>query len=159
MKNFILFSMLMLGVGQLISQSNFRSAIESKNYASVQKMITSGADVNQILEVDGERMSSLSLAAAQADVEMVNLLLRKGALVSPIIDQRDALMYAAKGGNREIVELLLNKGANVMNETKEGMTAREFALKAGHKEIADMLLSEMQNIVNQAKAKAKNRKK
>ncbi|MFN8331789.1 MAG: ankyrin repeat domain-containing protein [Saprospiraceae bacterium] len=141
------------------SQNNLLEAVQTGNFVGVKKVLSSGVDVNQILEVNGQRMTSLSLASMQGDVEMVNLLLQKGAIVTLVVDQKDALMFAAQKGNREIVDILLNKGANVMNETRDGMTAWGFAQKGGHKELADMLLSEMKRITSEAKARAHARKK
>ncbi|MBK6354481.1 MAG: ankyrin repeat domain-containing protein [Saprospiraceae bacterium] len=84
---------------------------------------------------------------------MVSVLLKKGASAKTLVDGQDALMFAAKGGNRECVDLILAAGANVMNESKEGRTARDFAVQAGHSDIAITLEQEMQKVVNQAKAK------
>lgn len=156
MKNLFVLTFLLLSV-QIFGQNAFVSAIESKNYSVVQKLTLSGTDVNQPLLVDGQKMTALSLASLRGDVEMVNLLIKKGALVAPVLEMNDALMFAAKGGNLEIVELLISKGANVMNESKSGHTARDFALAAGHKGISDLIQSEMQTIVNRAKSK-KNKK-
>ncbi|NOT36899.1 MAG: ankyrin repeat domain-containing protein [Saprospiraceae bacterium] len=136
----------------LQAQQNLQTVIDQKNYSAA-KNLSSSTEVNQLIEVEGVKMTALSYASLKADIEMVNLLIQKGALVSPITDTRDALMFAAKGGNREIVELLLSKGANVMNESKEGKTARDYADAAGHQEIAVILQTEMYKIIQQAKAR------
>ncbi len=134
-------------------QNPLIDAINSKNYALAQKTIEKGTNIDQPIEVDNQKMTFLSYACLQGDVEMVQLFLKKGALVTPITEGKDALMYAAQGGNREIIELLLNKGASVMNESKEGLTARDYARKAGHQEIEALLASEMKIIMDQARAK------
>ncbi|MEO6190329.1 MAG: ankyrin repeat domain-containing protein [Saprospiraceae bacterium] len=152
MKNLV-FTFCLFTTAQIFAQNAMIGAIDSKNYSTVQKLTVSGIDVNQPYDIEDQKMTALSYASLRGDVEMVNLLIKKGALVTPIIDSRDALMYAAKGGNKEIIEILLSKGAKVMNESKEGKTARDYAANAGHTDIAVLLESEMQNIVNQAKAK------
>lgn len=137
---------------ECMAQQAMLSAIDQKNYTTVQSLATS-SDVNQPYEIEGQKLTALSYAALRGDIEMVNLLLQKGALVAPIVDTRDALMFAAKGGNREIVELLLNKGANVMNESREGKTARDYAVDAGFVEISVILETEMKKIREQARAR------
>ncbi|MCC6815783.1 MAG: ankyrin repeat domain-containing protein [Saprospiraceae bacterium] len=151
MKNLIVL-ISMLASSQLISQNAVLTAIDQKNYANLQNLASS-VDLNQPIEIDGQKLTALSYAALRGEIEMVNLLIKKGALVSPITDTRDALMYAAKGGNMEIVELLLTKGSNVMNESREGKTARDYAVDSGHVEISVLLQSEMNKIREQAKAK------
>ncbi|MEP7196203.1 MAG: ankyrin repeat domain-containing protein [Saprospiraceae bacterium] len=156
MKNLLSFALLLLSL-ELTAQNALVSAVEAKNYSGVKKMVTSGSDLNQPFDMEGQKMTVLSLAAIRGDIEMVNLLIQKGAIVTALVDSKDALMFAAKGGNREIVELLLNKGANRMNECKEG-TARDMAVKAGNVDISVILENEMQNISNQAKARKKLKK-
>ncbi|MBK9963164.1 MAG: ankyrin repeat domain-containing protein [Saprospiraceae bacterium] len=148
----LLFSLLAMFVSFsfLIGQNNYQTAIEKKDIRSVQK---SDVDVNAPFTSEGQRLTPLSYAAVRADAEMVSVLLKKGASAKTLVDGQDALMFAAKGGNRECVDLILAAGANVMNESKEGRTARDFAVQAGHSDIAITLEQEMQKVVNQAKAK------
>ena len=53
----------------------------------------------------------------------------------------------------ECVNLLLNSGANVLNENKEGRTARDIAVNAGHTDVALILENAMKVITDNAKAK------
>ncbi|MBK7882054.1 MAG: ankyrin repeat domain-containing protein [Saprospiraceae bacterium] len=148
----LLFSCLavFVSVSFLAAQNNYQTAIEKKDIRTVQK---SDVDVNAAFVSEGQRLTPLSYAAVRADAEMVSVLLKKGASAKTLVDGQDALMYAAKGGNKECVDLILAAGANVMNESKEGKTARDFAVQAGHTDIAIALEQAMQKVVDQAKAK------
>ncbi len=157
MKNLLVLISLVLSL-ELVAQSPVLKAIDKKDFSAIQNLASS-IDINQPLEAEGQKMTALSYAALRGDIEVVNLLIKKGALVTPMTDTRDALMFAARSGNKEIVELFLSKGANVMNESKEGKTARDYAVDAGHVDISVLLQSEMNKIREQAKAKARKIKK
>jgi ankyrin repeat protein len=86
---------------------------------------------------------------------MVSLLLKKGASATQSAGGYDALMHAARGGNSECVDLILATGVKVMNESKEGLTARDYAVQAGHTDIAVKLDKLMQAEIERIKASRK----
>ena len=72
-------------------------------------------------------------------VEMVQLLLDKGARVNQPGPYRNALMRAAGQGHLEIAKLLLAKGAEVNAKSDDG-TALMIAVSGGHAEVVKLLL-------------------
>ena len=73
-------------------------------------------------------------------VEVVRLLLDKGANVNPATKYKTPLMHAASEGNDEVLKLLLSKGAQVNVQTDEG-TALMMAVTGGHTEALKLLLA------------------
>ena len=87
--------------------------------------------------------SALQDAAAFGDIEMVRMLVEKGADVS-VADRRGytALMRAAlsyEPGAPQVVEYLLARGANVNLKNETGDTALSFAVRFGETPIVAML--------------------
>lgn len=72
-------------------------------------------------------------------VEMVQLLIDKGARVNQQVRYKTALMGAASEGHFEIAKLLLAKSAEVNAQTDEG-TALMMAVGGGHADIVKLLL-------------------
>ena len=72
-------------------------------------------------------------------VEMVQLLIDKGAHVNQQVRYKTALMGAAGEGHLEIAKLLLAKSAEVNAQTDEG-TALMMAVSGGHTDIVKLLL-------------------
>lgn len=136
----------------LSAQSSVQSALDKRDYRTVQKM---SKEVNQAFETEGMTITPLSYAALKGDAEMVSLLLKKGASATQIAGGYDALMHAARGGNSECVDLILAAGVKVMNESKEGLTARDYAVQAGHTDIAVKLDKLMQAEIERMKASRK----
>ncbi len=75
----------------------------------------------------------------QERVDLVRLLLDKGANVNQPTKYKTALMYAASEGNAEIVKLLLDKGAQVNVQTDEG-TALMMAVTGSNAATVRLLL-------------------
>ena len=73
-------------------------------------------------------------------VEVVRLLLDKGANVNPSTRYKTPLMHAASEGNSEIIKLLLSRGAQVNVQTDEG-TALMMAVNGGQTEAVKLLLA------------------
>ena len=72
-------------------------------------------------------------------LEMVQLLIDKGARVNQQVRYKTALMGAASEGHFEIAKLLLAKSAEVNAQTDEG-TALMMAVRGGHAAIVKLLL-------------------
>jgi ankyrin repeat protein len=89
---------------------------------------------------NGLKVTPLNSAAAGGRIEIVRLLLARGA--DPNMRQADdfvPLHAAAQNGQHEMVELLLKHGADKSLKNKEGKSACDIALESGHQELAEFL--------------------
>lgn len=117
------------------------SAVARNDLQEVDRLLSEGVvDVNVRARYSGE--SALNSAAGLSEVEMVQLLLRRGA--DPNTGDKDnltPLQSAAHHGNIAIVGMLLKAGANVNSEDfRFGYTALASATQNGHIEVVRELL-------------------
>jgi len=116
--------------------SAFRGRIGNQCKVS-ESLIAHGADVNAL--TSGEQgFTSLSWSIASNNLELIELLLSKGA--NPNLRSNDVtpLMDAAHEGDRDIVKLLLRHGAE--RSAKSGSyTAADYARHYGHVDLLDLL--------------------
>ena len=97
---------------------------------------------------EGSAMSStlvgaqpLHFAATNGDVELVKLLLDRGATINAATqDGWTALHFACLRGDEGLVQLLLDRGAVVSMTTKSGLSALSIATSEGDPEIVELLL-------------------
>ncbi|KAF5645879.1 ankyrin repeat [Fusarium tjaetaba] len=85
--------------------------------------------------------SALYVASANGYLDVVQLLLKKGAdtkASDPIMHQAP-LSVASEFGHEDVVRVLLAHGAEVDAEGCKGITARDPAVKKGHTEITKLL--------------------
>lgn len=90
-----------------------------------------------------ERDDVLLYALSQSStppIDIVRVLLDKGANVNPETNYRTPLMHAADKGYADIVVLLLARGAKVNVQTGEGTALME-AVTSGHVEIMKLLIA------------------
>ena len=94
--------------------------------------------------VDGKTsdgVTPLLLAAQNGRLEVVRLLLEKGAAVDARSNEgATPLIHAATKGRLEVVRLLLEKGAAVNAKGNDGLTPLIAAARKGHLEVVRLLL-------------------
>ncbi|OOQ88199.1 hypothetical protein PEBR_14255 [Penicillium brasilianum] len=123
-----------------------------RNFDLVSDLLAAEASVNQgILETSAlsdkvnTEMLPLQLAVNSGNINIVKLLLQKGARINQIeagVGGKTALQIAAKNGNMELLTLLLTSEADVNHPpaTHMGATALQFAAIEGRLEIVCHLL-------------------
>jgi ankyrin repeat protein len=102
-------------------------------------LVEAGADVGAVARND-LKVQPLHAAAAAKEVEIVRLLLDRGA--DPNARQQlgyTALMECARGGRDDMVSLLLMHGADPTLTADDGKSASNLAREHGHAALADRL--------------------
>ncbi|XP_076684312.1 uncharacterized protein LOC143377171 [Andrena cerasifolii] len=122
-----------------------RTAIEKKHAEIANLLLANGCKVNK---KNKNRVNSpLHYAAINGEVELVRVLLDKGAKV----DARNShgktpLHNGVTSRKTEIVELLLNKGANVNHRDNSDITSLHLAAENGTEDIIELLLVRGANV-------------
>ena len=94
-----------------------------------------------IKKVKSLKSTELMVASQNGDVEVVKMLLNKGADVnSKTSDGITALIWATLNGHIEVVKMLIDKGANVNANEGNGMTALIYASDKGYLDVVQSLL-------------------
>ncbi len=115
-----------------------RSLYGALNTGDAQKLATL---IDRVPAKDLDDLLLYSLGKnTKTAVEVVRLLLDKGANVNPSTRYKTPLMHAASEGNDEIIKLLLSRGAQVNVQTDEG-TPLMMAVNGGHIETLKLLLA------------------
>ena len=121
------------------SESLIHFACRNGMMKVVNDLIKSKADVNVF---DNEKFTPLHRMTIVGNVDMVKLLIKKGADVD-VADGRwgsSPLLFAAQKGKIEIVKILLTAGANINFKNNYELDATHFASKEGHYEIVKLLI-------------------
>ncbi|XP_059809885.1 transient receptor potential cation channel subfamily A member 1a [Hypanus sabinus] len=99
-------------------------------------------DSKLLNEGDEKGMTPLLLAAQNGHTDVVQLLLRKGALLMRDYKCWTALHYAAFGGYSRTMEVLLRCNTSLLDQVDEkGNTALHLAAKGGHNGAVRLLLA------------------
>ncbi|XP_069777339.1 transient receptor potential cation channel subfamily A member 1-like [Narcine bancroftii] len=105
-------------------------------------------DTKLLNEGDEKGMTPLLLAAQNGHTDVVQLLLRKGALFMRDYKCWTTLHYAAFGGYSRTIEVLLESNVSLLDqEDEKGNTALHLAAKAGHSRAVCLLLAKGAAIV------------
>jgi beta-lactamase regulating signal transducer with metallopeptidase domain len=92
-------------------------AAESGKLGDIEQLISSGAQVNGVVDGDG---TALIVAAREGNIDAVSLLLKYGADVNKAAaGDGNPLIMAAREGHEDVVQLLLDRGA-LVNQVVEG---------------------------------------
>ena len=121
-----------------------QSAVGHRNAVTAQMLLKAHADVN---DRAGHSGPPLAIAAANADLKTVQILLRHGSNVNVpakgFPGSATALQAAAKTGNLDVINILLDNGADVNADAGpiKGRTALQAAAEDGNFELVKFLIS------------------
>ena len=117
-----------------LKTSALNSAIIIGSLEDAKILLEAGAETRLPNDVTGHLLTSpLILAATYGDVEIVKLLLKKGAPVNRQDQRGDtALHMASLTGRLELVKLLLDAGANPALTNKQGRTPAQLSSGASY---------------------------
>src|ERR1044071_997430 len=110
----------------------FRRSLYGALYTGDAQKLASIIDRVERKELDDLLLYSLG-QNPKTTVEVVRLLVDKGANVNPETNSNTPLMYAASEGNDDVIKFLLARGAKVNVQTDEG-TPLMAAVNGGHPE-------------------------
>jgi hypothetical protein len=90
---------------------------------------------------DKKGVPLISIAARNGNIKTLDLLLRFGAQVNLIAEDRGstAIFDSALGRNKNIAKILIDAGADVNIQSKDGQTALVVVVGSGDEEIVEML--------------------
>ncbi|KAJ5168859.1 ankyrin [Penicillium canariense] len=124
------------------------TALYYKRKARVEDLLSSGADVNQGVEIERNAYPPLWLAVEKQDIFLTRHFIALGAdiewsvLRMPNGKEQTILSTAVQTRNRHIVKVLLDAGVNINRPASSyhGKTALQDAVEEGSAQIVDMLL-------------------
>jgi ankyrin repeat protein len=121
------FLCLLLLPAMAFSQSLLQAA-QNGDTATATRLISSGANVNQI---DSSGNTPLILASATGNLSMVSLLIQNNANVNQAANNGlTSLIVATESGYIDVVTILLNNGANASYQDAHRMRAFDYCVEA-----------------------------
>ncbi len=125
----------------LLDQEIFE-AVKKNDAALVRSLLEKRPELINVKDAEGYTPLHWAARATPANLELIKLLIDRGAAVNDADRYGLApLHYAALKGHREVVELLIKQGADLYQSTFSGKTAFELASEIGQKELADVLIA------------------
>jgi ankyrin repeat protein len=129
----------MFAAGGALAAASLPDLVESQNRAEALRVIAAGGDVNE-RSADGS--TALHWAAHQGDLELVDLLLERGADPNILNDYGvTAIAAAAVEGDYGIIKSLVEARANVEAPNAEGQTVLMVVARTGRVDTAELLLA------------------
>ena len=124
---------------QAQSRAPIADAAQSKDTATVRKLIKEGGDVNA---AQGDGMTALHYAALNGDADLAQMLLYAGANVGAKtrIGGYTPLHLAAQVGNANVIAPLVAAGSQVSSLTATGATALMHAAHSGNADAVRILI-------------------
>ena len=116
-------------------------AVAARNLEGARALLNRGADPNTRADKLNAYAPVALIAADQGSLELVRLLLDRGAKVDATVEGGDtALIQAAGNGHVAVVELLLQRGAAVNATDSAGVTPLINAAHRCHPQVLRLLL-------------------
>ena len=107
--------------------------------AIVEFLLRNGADVSTAAR-NAQKVTALHGAVARRDVEIVKMLLERGADANAKQERGFVPLHdAAANGNLALVQLLVKYGARVDAKADDGKTPGDMAVERGHQEVVECL--------------------
>jgi ankyrin repeat protein len=120
-------------------------AIKCRHTEVVKVLLTFGSEVNNKSKESTE--TPLHFAAKNGDIQIVDMLLKRGARINAKnYDGHTPLHIAITHNKMEITELLVNQGAAVNATNNDGITPLHQALETCSEDIINLLLSRVANV-------------
>ena len=123
-------------------KKNPSNLIKKGDIELLQALINDGLDVNEI-NIFGELL--ILTAIMFSDLDIVKLLIKNGADVNVVVQDKPLIIYALMFGDIEIVKLLIESGADV-NVVVQDKPLIAYALEFGNNELVKLLIESGANI-------------
>ena len=120
------------------TNTTFR-AIKENQTEAVEKFLEKGININDYYT--NEKITMVHYAIKHDQIDVLRMLMDKGADPNRFYQDKTALMYAIKQGKSKIVRYLLSKGVDVNTKNYRKKTAIYYAAKYGDVNTIQLLLA------------------
>jgi hypothetical protein len=129
------------------NETSFYRALSEADSEAIRAYLDGGMSAKHVFAADNRRSPLMILffgrqACARGDAgrEMVSLLLKRGADVNQVDENKNtALMFAADSCDRETLRLLLKAGAQVNAKNQMGLTALQMGIATGNPGLEELI--------------------
>ena len=124
-------------------EREFHNSCRSGNFASAEKLVKSGIDINCRNKHD---RTPLHWAAGNGHLEIIKLLLDEGAVIDAC-DKfgMDALLWSAWFGHKHCIQHMIHAGVSKSSRNKHGSTWLHCATQNNRLNVVEILAQEMQD--------------